>query len=86
MTKQELQQQTLRNLRMGLNFLEGSSEVAAAMVIGMHMAALNMMRLHDYLDAEEAVMEVRTLYAAVEAAHPGQWEALGGPPLPDALK
>ena len=86
MTKLELKEQTLRNLHAGLMFLTDSSEKAAAVVIGMHMAGLGMMKLHDYLDAEEAVMEVRALYAAVEAAHPGRWEALGGPALPEALK
>ncbi|MCY1465571.1 hypothetical protein D9M71_837360 [compost metagenome] len=55
-------------------------------MIALHLAALGTMKQHGYITAEEAVMEVRTLYAAVEAAHPGQWEALGGPPLPDALK
>jgi hypothetical protein len=86
MTKQELKEQTLANLRRGLNFLPDSSETAAALTLGLHMAALGMMKHHDYLTAEEAVMEVRTLYAAVEAAHPGRWEALGGQLLPEALK
>lgn len=85
LTKQEIKQQTLTNLRGGLMFLPGSSEEAAALVIELHVTALGAMRVHDYLSAEEAVMEVRTLYAAVETAHPGKWEALGGPKLPDAL-
>jgi hypothetical protein len=79
LTKQEIKQQTLANLRRGLDFLLGSSEEAAALVIELHLTALGAMRIHDYLSAEEAVMEVRTLYAAVEKAHPGKWEALGGP-------
>lgn len=86
MTKHELQQQTLGNLRRGLMFLDNSSEEAAALVITMHMAALGTMKHHNYLSAEEAVEEVRTLYKAVEAAHPGRWEALGGQPLPQALR
>lgn len=86
MTKQELQQQTLDNLRRGLLFLDNSSEEAAKMVITMHMAALGTMKYHDYLSAEQAIEEVRTLYKAVEAAHPGRWEALGGQLLPDALR
>ena len=85
MTPTELKQQTLANLRRGLDFLPDSSEEAAALVLGLHMAALGMMKHHDYLSAEEAVMEVRTLYAAVEQAHPGKWEALGGQLVPDAL-
>lgn len=86
MTKQELQEQTLGNLRRGLDFLPNSSETAAELVIGMHMAALGMMKFHDYLSAEQAIEEVRRLYAAVEAAHPGRWEALGGQLVPEALK
>lgn len=86
MTKQELKEETLRNLHLGLNFLTNSHESSAALVIAMHMTALEMMKLHDCLSAEETVMEVRLLYAAVEAEHPGKWEELGGPPLPDALK
>lgn len=86
MTKDELKQETLINLRMGLAFLEGSNEASAALVIGLHMEALRVMKQHGYISAEEAVMEVRTVYAAVEDAHPGRWEELGGPPLPGALK
>jgi ribulose-5-phosphate 4-epimerase/fuculose-1-phosphate aldolase len=86
MSPNDLKQQTLANLRGGLNFLPGSNEASAAMVIGLHLAALGTMRQHGYITAEEAVMEARTLFAAVEDAHPGRWEALGGPPMPDALK
>lgn len=86
MTKDEITQQTLGNLRRGLNFLTNSSETAAALVIGMHMAALGMMKFHDHLSAEQAIEEVRVLYAAVEEAHPGRWEALGGQLVPEALK
>jgi hypothetical protein len=86
LTKKELKQQTLANLRRGLDFLPDSSEEAAALVLELHIVALGAMRIHDYLSAEEAVMEVRTLYAAVEQAHPGKWEALGGQLVPDALK
>lgn len=86
MTNDDITQETLANLRRGLDFLEGSTEGAAALVIGLHMAALGMMKHHDHLSAEQAVMEVRALYAAVEAAHPGKWEELGGQALPMALK
>jgi hypothetical protein len=86
MTRDELKERTLRDLRMGLNFLTGSDPTAARLVIAMHLLALETMKVNDCLSAEEAVLEVRRLYAAVERAHPGAWEALGGPPLPDALK
>lgn len=86
MTKQELKEDTLRSLRLGLNFLTNSRRDSARLVIAMHLAALDMMKLSDCLSAEETVMEVRLLYAAVEEAHPGAWTELGGPPLPGALK
>jgi hypothetical protein len=85
LTREELKEETLHNLRMGLNFLTGSDQTAARLVISLHLTALDMMKLHDCLSAEEAVMEVRRLYAAVEAEHPGAWEELGGPRLPKAL-
>lgn len=86
MSQNDLKQQTLANLRGGLNFLPGSNEASAALVLHLHMDALGVMKQHGYITAEEAVMEVRKVYAAVEDAHPGRWEALGGPNLPDALK
>lgn len=85
-TKQELKEETLQSLRLGLNFLTNSRRDSARLVIAMHMTALEMMKLHNSLSAEEMVMEVRRLYAAVEENHPGAWEELGGPPLPGALK
>ena len=86
MSPNDLKQQTLDNLRRGLDFLPGSNEASAALVIHLHMEALRVMKQHGYLSAEDAVMEVRKVYAAVEAAHPGRGEALGMPNLPDALK
>lgn len=85
MTTEERKETFLRNLRGGLNFLPDSSQQAAALVIGLHTEALKLMHTNGTLSVEEAVEELRMLYVVVEAAHPGCWEMLGGPPLPDAL-
>lgn len=76
---------SLSYLREGLNYLPGSTESKAALVLNLYSRSLGRMYLDGLLPAEEAVEEMRKLYAAVEAAHPGKWEALGGPRLPDTL-
>lgn len=78
-------EELLRRLRGGLDFLSGSSEEAARLVIAMHLAALTIVRQEHYIDGEELAQEILTLYRAVEAAHPGKWEALGGPRLPNTM-
>jgi hypothetical protein len=80
-----LKEKTLRDLRRGLNFLSEIGEEEAPLVIGLHVTALGVLRRNKYLTAEEMIEEIRKLYVAVEAAHPGKWEALGGPRLPDTL-
>jgi len=89
MTRDERNEQgrdeLLRRLRGGLDFLPGSSEDAAALVISMHLAALTIVRQEHHIDGEEHAQEILTLYRAVEAVHPGKWGTLGGPRLPNTM-
>jgi hypothetical protein len=75
----------LRFLREGLNYLPDSTEKRAAVIVDLYSRSLARMHRDGLLPAEQAIDELRTLYKAVEAAHPGQWEALGGPLMPAVL-